>query len=466
VAGRQCGARAGLSAPGPQIPGWTLLETLGRGGNATVWAAVRDAEQEPVALKVLEAVRPQREPYQRFIAEIGFLRSLQTTDGVLPLLDAHLPESPGTEDRAWLAMPIAEPIAIALDGLSLDIVVEAIARIASTLARLKAEHGVAHRDIKPGNLYRAGDDWLIGDFGLIAAPDLESLTRSGQRLGPAHFTPYEVIREPARADPFPADVYSLAKTLWVLATGQVFPPEGHQSFRTRGYTIADMCPHTHAAALDRMIDAATLIHPNERPTVEAVAADLAAWRDLSSSRGAVDLGDARIRLRERLDAQLAGEDLRERQKDMGALAVRRFQELIAPLNDALKNLHPRAEVDRMDDDFTRNTLRLPRHAGMADVVFEWQRCSRVSAGPRAGRYMLRVGRGLDVTSDGTLRVYAFVDVGDPETTRQDFYWAAPPSGGVPVGSIAAESVLEELVAEIETQARDAVEVFVANAPTG
>jgi serine/threonine protein kinase len=139
-------------------------------------------------------------------------------------------------------MPVATPIANALAEAPLETIVAALAKIAATLARL-AGRAVGHRDIKPGNLYEFHGRWLIGDFGLVAAPDLEALRRSGKPLGPAHYTAYEMILDPVNADPLPADVYSFAKMLFVLATGLAYPPEGHQPASTRGFSIADLRPH-------------------------------------------------------------------------------------------------------------------------------------------------------------------------------------------------------------------------------
>lgn len=111
-----------------------------------------------------------------------FLQKLGDFPGVLPLLDAHLPERPKSTDRAWLAT---------------------LAEIAETLARL-AERGAGHRDIKPGNLYELAGRWLIGDFRLVAGPDLVELTVSGKKLGPAHYTANELILDrstPTRSRP-------------------------------------------------------------------------------------------------------------------------------------------------------------------------------------------------------------------------------------------------------------------------
>jgi hypothetical protein len=58
-------------------------------------------------------------------------------------------------------MPRATVIRDAIEGATLREKVKAIASIAATLARL-AEHGVAHRDLKPDNLYNYDDGWAVG----------------------------------------------------------------------------------------------------------------------------------------------------------------------------------------------------------------------------------------------------------------------------------------------------------------
>jgi hypothetical protein len=116
---------------------WTLHEKLGRGGNATVWQATRSDADAPVVLKLINAKKVEKEPYQRFVREIGFLRDHQAITGLLPLLDAYLPDNPTKDDQPWLAMPIAMPIAQALTGKPLAEVVAAVAAFADTLSRLQ-----------------------------------------------------------------------------------------------------------------------------------------------------------------------------------------------------------------------------------------------------------------------------------------------------------------------------------------
>ena len=59
-------------------------------------------------------------------------------------------------------------------------------------------------------------------------PGAEILTEPDRIVGPANFVAYEMMTSADSADPYRADVYSLAKTLWVLATGQLGLLPGHQ----------------------------------------------------------------------------------------------------------------------------------------------------------------------------------------------------------------------------------------------
>ena len=440
-----------------RIGPWSVGRELGSGGNATVWAA-RDESGREVALKVLHSLNAAREPYRRFAREIGFLRALPDSDGILELIDAHLPERPRSDDPPWLAMPIATPITTALRDAPLERVVDATSIVSRTIARLHEQHGIAHRDIKPGNLYEREGRWLVGDFGLVATPNVEELTRSGKPLGPAHFTPYEMLTDPIEADPKAADVYSLAKTLWVLATGQTFPPEGHQPAATRGFTIADFRYHPRAALLDQLIDRATTIHPEERPTMTEVAGELAAWLAMPEPVVSVNVAEARDRLRAKIEQEIASAEVIDDRKELAQAAVRRLAELFAPLNQALRDLHPRAQIDQMADELTGNVLRSRDFQGSPRIVFRYQRLSSASRGEAFMSYTLRVGRGVELTEDGRILLRLFIDVGFPKLQGGDFWWLPEP-WEAPVGSVQVEQILIEAVQEAANQLSAAAGVF-------
>jgi serine/threonine protein kinase len=422
---------------------------------------VRRESEKPIALKLINTTKVEKEPYQRFVREIGFLREHQAVPGVLPLLDAHLPEQPTKADPPWLAMPVAVPISKALDGKSLADVVAAMTAIADTLSRLQRNSGIAHRDIKPGNLYELDGSWLIGDFGLVALPDAEALTTEGRQVGPAHYTAYEMILHPTTADPHPADVYSLGKTLWVLATGQAWPPEGHQPVGTRGFEIGDFRPHPRASALDKEVDLMTRLHPEERPTKEQLARDLVSWHELSSEPVAFDVSDARSRVRTKLEKAISEQDTQEQRRDLAHAAIRRLQELTAPLNEGLKSLHPRTHVDSASDEMTRNLLRT--HYGK-EVSFRWFRCTIVAPfDDFPGSTALKMGRSVELFNDGDLQLRLMVHVGPQGVMGTDFDWVLD-DRSAPVGSVEAEKMLDDGVRELTDALKRGVEVFVDNLP--
>jgi hypothetical protein len=262
---------------GRRIGSFVLEAPLGSGGNGHVWRAT--GPEGVVAIKVLHArhARPGDARYKRFRHEVEILKRLGGRPGVLPVITWSLPESPTPADPAWLAMPVAEGMVDALGpNPTLSLVVEAVAAIAETLAGLHAQW-VAHRDLKPGNLYRFAGRWTLGDFGLVEFPDKEALTATGERLGPANYIAPEMLLSAKEADGRAADVYSLLKTLYVLAARQPYAPPGQQLVTYRPYTLETLLGDARALHLDRLIERGTDPDPARRPTMAEVVAELRAW---------------------------------------------------------------------------------------------------------------------------------------------------------------------------------------------
>lgn len=192
---------------------WKLKKFLGGGGNGDVWFAIDSANQEG-AIKLLRKI--ERKTYARFMNEVNVIKKNGDIEGILPILDSYLPENPENE-TPWYVMPVAQPLENYLDGKHFEDIVTVIEDIAKTLLELHGR-GISHRDIKPENLLVRDGKIYLADFGLVDYPDKINITSSGDVIGAKWTMAPEMRREGSKADGKPADIYSLAKTLWILIT--------------------------------------------------------------------------------------------------------------------------------------------------------------------------------------------------------------------------------------------------------
>ena len=194
---------------------YTLLELLNKGGNAWVCRCMHNETKEEYAIKILQTGK-QGEKLSRFANEIAVMRTFGGVEnGVLPIIDADA-------ENGWYVMPIAKSIEDYFEETKADIKekVEAIVNLAQSLETLH-EKGITHRDIKPDNIFRYEDQYCFGDFGLCEYPEGEEVyTRTDRQLGARNTIAPEMYNNPQGQDGKKADVYSLAKTLWILLTGE------------------------------------------------------------------------------------------------------------------------------------------------------------------------------------------------------------------------------------------------------
>jgi len=278
--------------------GYEIIKSLGRGGNAKV-GHVRHGGQE-YALKLLDNYRnPDAPTFKRFVNEIRALQQLHDDAGVMRIVDSSLPEQPTKAERPWFTMPVGIHIAEALrKSPSLRSCVEAVADISTTLVRLK-ERNVGHRDIKPDNLFQLDGRWVIGDFGLATFPNsIEGVTeQEGRPLGSRQFMAPEMSIDAVNASSFPADVWSVAKTLWSLATGNPFPsylPFDPSKDGLAAYGVDD--PRMHL--IDRLLERATARTPDDRISMEDFATELQQWLRLADQPPTkLEVGDLAAKMR-------------------------------------------------------------------------------------------------------------------------------------------------------------------------
>jgi hypothetical protein len=195
--------------------------------------------------------------------------------GVLPLVDSNPPEQDAKGEQ-WLVTPLAEVIGRSLGSMPDPAdVIAAVFNIAAPLATL-AERGIAHRDVKPGNLFRYMDQWVVGDFGLVELPTDDGITNNRRVLGPQFFIAPEMLNDPATSDGRPADVYSLAKVLWVLLTGQRYPPPGPHRLDEPATSLAQWIEYDRSAELDQLVARSTTYNPAQRISMSVFGEELRA----------------------------------------------------------------------------------------------------------------------------------------------------------------------------------------------
>jgi TolB-like protein/Tfp pilus assembly protein PilF len=112
---------------------------------------------------------------------------------------------------------------IKLTPMSIRQAAELIAKVARTV-HYAHEHGILHRDIKPGNiLVDAKGEPLLTDFGLARLTEFEStITRTKEVMGtPSYMAPEQAVGNNAAVSSA-TDVYGLGAVLYQLLTGH--PP--------------------------------------------------------------------------------------------------------------------------------------------------------------------------------------------------------------------------------------------------
>jgi WD40 repeat protein len=216
------------------LGGYRILERLGTGGSGTVYLAEHQVMRRRVAIKVLPPFAASDQALlERFRREAQAVAALDhphivraydfRQEGPLHFLVMEYIHGENLHDRLKREGPL--PVALACE----------YARQAALGLEHAFEHGLVHRDVKPGNLLvDKGGTVKILDLGLARyCPDgKESLTRQYDEnsvMGTADYLAPEQALNLHDVDTR-ADVYSLGATLYALLAGE---PPFHQGTVTQ-----------------------------------------------------------------------------------------------------------------------------------------------------------------------------------------------------------------------------------------
>ena len=205
------------------LPGYTLLEPLGKGGFGEVWKCVAPgglhkaikfvsstaegsaANSLEVEYEAFQHIKTIRHPFLLSLERVELLR-----------------------DELVMVMELADHQMLDLyrsfthqghQGIPRDDLLGYLSDAAEMLDHISGRHGLQHLDIKPANLFLVCERVKVGDFGLVRRHELTPDTSTADRgMTPRYVAP-EILH--GRIDPR-SDQYCLALVYQEMLTG-VFP---------------------------------------------------------------------------------------------------------------------------------------------------------------------------------------------------------------------------------------------------
>ena len=265
---------------------YRLLERIGRGGMADVFAAEDVLLTRRVAVKIFRFDLSTEDESRRVHAEMQTLAALHHP-GLVTVFDA------GTVHEAGTAEELAEPYLVMelvngpnlgqrLSSGPLSQVESAQlgTELAATLAYVHARN-VIHRDVKPANILLdsaiadgAPFAAKLTDFGIARVVDSTHYTEAGFTIGTANYlSPEQALSAEVGT---PTDVYSLGLVLLECLTGELaYPGSGIEAALAR-LNRQPVIPAGLGPGWQRLLAAATDREPANRPTAAELGAELRA----------------------------------------------------------------------------------------------------------------------------------------------------------------------------------------------
>jgi serine/threonine protein kinase len=203
----------------PAIPGYDILDLLGRGSMGIVYKARQLALKRVVAVKmILAGTLAMPEEVRRFRKEAEAMARLQHPNIVAVFEVRELGSCP------YFAMEYVDgpSLSKALAG-RLPACGQAVAWVEALARAMHYAHqqGIVHRDLKPGNVVLTADGTpKITDFGLARCLEDADQTRTWAVRGTAGYMAPEQAEGRTKDIGPQSDVYALGAILYELLTGQ------------------------------------------------------------------------------------------------------------------------------------------------------------------------------------------------------------------------------------------------------
>ena len=248
---------------------YILDHEIGRGAVARVWDA-KFQNEEQCAVKIMDPRQDLLDPdvldnvRQRFVRESRNGIKLRHANVVRCRDVGEIGSHP------FLVMDRAQhSLESRLTAGVMDLR-ESLHVVECCLSGLKYIHSAdcVHRDIKPGNILKIGNQWVLGDLGIVRWSDMNkeftsaaAITRSSVQLGSWYYMAPEQREDPHDVDSR-SDVYSLGITWYEMLTGRVPDPTA--------VGARALAPPTKIDVVDELIVEMISYSAGSRPTVAAM----------------------------------------------------------------------------------------------------------------------------------------------------------------------------------------------------
>ncbi|MBX7243688.1 MAG: serine/threonine protein kinase [Bacteroidia bacterium] len=271
---------------------YTIIKELGRGGNGIVYE-VEDTHGNRYAKKILKNVKNNKS-YRRFQDEVEVLMQLKQQKGVIQILDYFFPEKIGKDEFPYYVMPLGISLNNYLEAGNQEEIFEIIFELCDTLDSIHSQD-ITHRDLKPENILIINNKPVISDFGLANFPKKIRLSSLNEKIGPRWTIAPEMKRISSVAEYKRADIYSFAKTIWIILTNQRQGFDGQyipNSNISVDKFVNILINKTHLAGkweyfsivlLERLLIKATDNNPDNRPNAKEFNESFRYWHSSNNN---------------------------------------------------------------------------------------------------------------------------------------------------------------------------------------
>jgi len=225
-----------------QLGKYPLVRQIGSGATSSVFLARDPFADRDVAIKVYhfdKDAEPQNErmKHKAFVAEASLAGKLNHPH-IVDILDAVVEPDHCYLVMEYVAGSTLEAHASVSTLLPLHKVVEIIFKCIRAL-EYAFQHGIIHRDIKPGNiLLSSRGETKVSDFGASFQNRQGHTTTQIAGVGsPAYMSPEQIQMEPLTQQ---TDIYSLGVTMYRLLTGRL--PHNATTQAALAYAIINTPP--------------------------------------------------------------------------------------------------------------------------------------------------------------------------------------------------------------------------------